>query len=79
MEKQTLTFTALPNGFAPDGSPRVSVFISQRLWSDILGAGNTTLDKYPDQLNWPARLSALTWEASINGGPDIPLTNPSAN
>src|SRR6185503_4631406 len=76
MEKQTLTFTALPNGFAPDGSPRVSVFISQRLWSDTPGSGNTTLDKYPDQLNWPARLAALTWEASINGGPDIPLTEP---
>ncbi|HEV8187375.1 MAG TPA: hypothetical protein VGP83_06480 [Pyrinomonadaceae bacterium] len=76
MEKQTLTFTALPNGFAPDGSPRVSVFISQRLWSDTAGAGNTTLDKYPDQINWPARVAALTWEASINGGPAIPLTEP---
>lgn len=76
MEKQTLTFTALPNGFAPGGSPRVSVFISQRLWADPPIAGNTTLDKYPDQLNWPARLSALNWEASINGGPAIPLTEP---
>lgn len=78
MEKQTLTFTALPNGFAPDGSPRVSVFISQRLWSDTAGAGNTTLDKYPDQLNWPARVPTIKWEASINGGPGIPLTEPAS-
>lgn len=78
MEKQTLTFTALPNGFASDGSPRVSVFISQRLWSDTPGAANVTLDKYPDQLNWPARLSALSWEASISGGPAIPLSEPAS-
>lgn len=78
MEKQTLTFTALPNGFAADGSPRVSVFISQRLWQDPPIAGNTTLDKYPDQLNWPARVAALTWQASINGGPPIPLTEPAS-
>ena len=74
MEKLTLTFTALPNGFAPDGSPRVSVFISHRLWSDTPGTTNVTLDKYPDVLNWPARLAALTWEASISGAPALPLT-----
>ena len=74
MEKQTLTFTALPNGFAPDGTPRVSVFISHRLWSDMPGTANVTLDKYADVLNWPARLSALTWEASISGAPALPLT-----
>jgi hypothetical protein len=73
MEKQTLTFTALPNGFAPDGSARVSVFISHRLWSDT-AAGNLTLDKYPDVLDWPASLAALSWEASINGGPGSTLT-----
>ena len=74
MEKQTLTFTALPNGFAPDGSPRVSVFISHRLWSDVPGGGNITLDKYQDVLNWPARLAALNWQASISGGPAVALT-----
>lgn len=76
MEKQTLTFTALPNGFAPDGTPRVSVFIAHRLWSDTPGTSNITLDKYPDVLDWPARLSALAWEASISGAPAVPLTNP---
>ena len=74
MEKLTLTFTALPNGFAPDGTARVSVFIAHRLWSDTAIAGNLTLDKYPDVLNWPARLASLVYEASINGGPALPLT-----
>ncbi len=74
MEKQTLTFTALPNGFAPDGTPRLSVFISSRLWSDAPGAGNLTLDKYPDLLDWPARLAALVWEASIDGAPGLSLS-----
>jgi hypothetical protein len=76
MEKQTLTLTALPNGLDDDGRPRLSVFISQRLWSDTPVAGNLTLDKYPDQVNWPASVAALTWEASINGGAAIPLTEP---
>lgn len=74
MEKQTLTFTALPNGFAADGTSRLSVFISQRLWSDAPGAANLTLDKYSDILNWPARLSALAWQASINGAPGLSLS-----
>lgn len=74
MEKQTLTFTALPNGFALAGEARLSVFVAPRLWSDTPGAGNITLDKYPDLLEWPLRVSGLTWEASIDGGPPLPLT-----
>ncbi len=74
MEKQTLTFTVLPNGFSDGGNARVSVFIAQRLWSDTAPGVNLTLDKYPDQLNWPARLASLVWQASINGGPGVPLT-----
>jgi hypothetical protein len=74
MEKQTLTFTALPNGFAPDGTARLSVFVAPRLWSDAPGAANITLDQYPDMLEWPSRVSALVWEASIDGGPALPLT-----
>lgn len=73
-EKQTFTFTALPNGFALDGTPLVSVFISHRLWADPAIAGNLTLDKFQDALNWPARLALLQWEASIDGDPAVPLT-----
>jgi len=74
MEKQTLTFTPLPNGFAPAGEACLSVFVAPRLWSDAPGAGNITLDKYPDLLDWPSRVSGLVWEASINGAPAVPLT-----
>jgi len=74
MEKQTLVFTALPNGFAADGTARVSVFVTPRLWSDAPGAGNLTLDLYPDLLAWPARVAALTWQASVDGGPSVSLT-----
>ncbi|MDQ6654988.1 MAG: hypothetical protein M3Y80_04150, partial [Verrucomicrobiota bacterium] len=66
MEKQTLTFTALPNGFAPDGRARLSVFVAPRLWSDV-PVGSPNLGQYPDMLDWPARVTALTWEASIDG------------
>lgn len=74
MEKQTLTFTVLPNGFTPEGAPRLSVFVAPRLWSDPVVVGNLELDKYQDLLNWPARLSALVWQASIDGAPAVPLT-----
>src|SRR6185436_19355434 len=73
MEKQTLTFTALPNGFGPGGEPRLSVFVAPRLWSDT-SAANITLDKYPDMLDWPSRVSALVWQVSISGAPGLPLT-----
>lgn len=73
MEKQTLVFTALPNGFAPDGTARVSVFISPRLWTDP-AVTSLTLNSYPDLLNWPARVAALSWTASLDGGPDLALT-----
>ena len=73
MEKQTLIFTALPNGFTANGVARLSVFIAPRLWSDAVGAGNLTLDHYADLLQWPARVSALGWEASIDGAPALPL------
>ncbi len=73
MEKQTLVFTALPNGFTPGGTARVSVLVSPRLLSDS-GAAFLTLDAYPDLLQWPARVAALSWEASVDGGPALALT-----
>ena len=30
MEKQTLVLTALPNGYSPEGTARLSVFIAPR-------------------------------------------------
>ena len=74
MEKQTLTFTALPNGFGAGGVARLSVLISPRLWSDTAGGSNLTLDQYPDLLNWPSRVAAIGWQASIDGGPALALS-----
>ena len=74
MEKQTLIFTALPNGFTAAGVARVSVFVAPRLWSDAAGAGNLTLDLYTDMLHWPARVAALGWAASIDGAPALTLS-----
>ena len=73
MEKQTLILTALPDGLTTDGTARLSVFVAPRLWSDAPGAGNLTLDRFPDLLDWPARVSALSWEASVDGAPSLPL------
>jgi hypothetical protein len=74
MEKQTLTFTALPNGFGAGGLARLSVFISPRLWSDAAGGSKLTLDQYPDLLNWPSRVAAIGWQASIDGAPALALS-----
>ena len=56
------------------GAARLSVFISPRLWSDVTGGGQLTLDKYPDLLNWPSRVSAIAWQASIDGAPALALS-----
>src|SRR5260370_7543972 len=73
MDKKPPIPPARRDGFTAGGRPRVSVFIAPRLWSDAPGAGNLTLDRYPDLLQWPARVSALDWTASIDGGPASPL------
>jgi hypothetical protein len=55
--RQTLLWTALPNGYAPDGQRRLSVLVSPRLETDELIAGNTTpvLDQFGDLLVWPRK------------------------
>jgi len=69
MDKQTLIFTALPNGHDKNGSrARLSVFISHRLWSSQADAPATTLQAFPDLLDWPATLAALDWEARVDDG-----------
>lgn len=48
-------WTALPHGFH-EGAPRVSVFVSPRL----MGTSGR-LDEFPDFMEWPARISAMTF------------------
>lgn len=74
MEKQTVIFTALPDGRAADGSLRLSVFIAPRLWSDDATVGKMPLSKFADWLDWPAKVSAASWTIAIDGGAPMPAT-----
>ena len=71
MEKQTLIFTALPNGSEPDGSVNVSVFITPRLWSDTPEVKVLKLEKFGDFLDWSTRVKNGTWEVAFEGGPTL--------
>jgi hypothetical protein len=55
---QQIQWVCLPAGFHPDGTLRVSVFVSPRLISD---EGNT-LALFPDFLDWPARLATAAFQ-----------------
>jgi hypothetical protein len=74
MEKQTVIFTALPDGREADGALRLSVFIAPRLWSDDASVGKLPLSKFADWLDWPAKISAATWTVAIDGGAPMPAT-----
>jgi hypothetical protein len=49
---QTLIFVALPNGFSPQGNPRLSIYLTPRL----AGGPDQQLSDYPDFLDWPTFL-----------------------
>ena len=74
MEKQTIIFTALPNGRAADGSLRFSVFISPRLWSDDPSVAKLKLLAFDDFRDWTNRVSAATWKVAFDGGPTLNAT-----
>ena len=52
MRRATITTIALPNGFGPTGSPRLSLFLAPRLESDE----GDRLDLFSALLDWPAAL-----------------------
>jgi hypothetical protein len=75
MAKQTLLWTALPNGYGDDAdSLRVSLLLSPRLEPD----GDATLDAFPDFHDWPATLAqariALHFDTSVATLEDGTLT-----
>ena len=79
MEKQTVIFTALPNGRDPaDGALRLSVFVSPRLWTDDPALKRLKLAQFPDFLDWTARIAASSWEVTFDGGLPLPATVESA-
>jgi len=66
LKKQTISFTALPNGVAPSGKLRLSVYVSPRLWTDDPPTTDVNLSEFPDWVDWPS--TALTFTASFGGG-----------
>lgn len=74
MEKQTLIFTALPNGRSADGSLKLSVFISPRLWNDDAAVKKMKLSQFPDFLPWTDLVAAATWQVAFEGGPTLNAT-----
>src|SRR6185295_20168159 len=74
MEQQTLIFTALPNGRAADGSLKLSVFISPRLWDNVASVKKMKLSQFPDFLPWTTLVGGATWKVEFEGGPTLNAT-----
>ena len=74
MKKQTITWTAIPNGsdgpLAEGTTLRLSAFVSPRLWNDDAGVAKMKLSDFPDFLDWPA----VTLRPAAAGGDDQGLT-----
>jgi hypothetical protein len=65
MAQQSLVWTALPNGYTPDGKLlRLSVMLSPRL--DPQGDPQR-LDSFPEWLDWPRTLVQAQFAVSCNG------------
>jgi hypothetical protein len=74
MAKQSLIWTALPNGYSEDGaSLRVSVLLSPRL--DAQADPQELKSFFPDWEDWPQTLSTARITVVCGGAPvEIPLT-----
>ncbi len=76
MEKQTIIFTALPNGREADDSLLLSVFISPRLWDTDASVNKMKLSQFDDFGDWPNRVNGATWQVVFEGGPTLNATVP---
>lgn len=64
MPRQTMVFTALPDGPDLAGNLRLSVFISPRLFPD----GEVgVLSDFPDLAVWPETLAGIGWSVLLDG------------
>jgi hypothetical protein len=66
MAKQTIKWTALPNGQS-GSTMRLSVFVTPTLSV----AGDGALDQFPDFLDWPARIATAQFRVRFGGGPTV--------
>ena len=69
MARQSLVWTALPNGYTPDGTGlRVSVMLSPRLDAeDPLGQSRKLSEFFPDWEDWPNTLADARFEVTYGG------------
>ncbi|MDQ4132888.1 MAG: hypothetical protein M3179_06680 [Actinomycetota bacterium] len=75
MRSQTVIWTALPNGFGPGGTLKLSVFAMPRLQTDE-GGRSPRLSLFPDFVNWPRTIQTapsgpLSFGVSFGGGEPV--------
>lgn len=76
MKKQTVMWTALPNGFVAEASRlRLSVFVSPRLMTNE-GMPKPALSQFPDFQDWASK--AVSFGVRFNGGAPVAATVVSA-
>ncbi|MGD8856710.1 MAG: hypothetical protein PVG33_10300, partial [Chloroflexota bacterium] len=77
MLKQTIVWTALPNGsddpLQEGATVRLSAFMAPRLWSDTPQV-KEKLGSYPDFLDWPAKIQGATFTVDFGDGVARPAT-----
>lgn len=70
MAKQTILWTALPNGYSKDRrSLRISLLVTPRLEPDA----DPRLKAFPDFVDWPATLAQSRFEVHFGAGPGVPI------
>ena len=68
--KQTIIWTALPNGWVADASTptlRLSVFVSARLETNE-GLPKPTLAQFPDLLGWTSKVQEMSFTVQFDAG-----------
>ncbi len=75
MLKQTIIWTALPNGsdgpLAAGTTLRLSLLASPRLWNDDPSVTLMQLSSFPDFLDWPALVAQASFQVEFDGGPTV--------
>ena len=75
--KQTMTFTALPNGVSgtgPNKKVRLSVYIAPRLSNDSGSTDEMNLSAFGDWTNWPNTEEDVTYKVKFNNDPAVQAT-----
>ncbi len=73
-QKQTIIWTALPNGVKSGGSAlQLSVFVSPRLETDQ-GLPRPQLSQFPDFLTWATRSQGIQFAVQFEGGAAVQAT-----